>query len=260
MNIIFYIITLLLLATQAFAENAHPANATRLYEVHWGGLHIADLAGEISKNHFAVDIKSYGMVKKISKYKSHSELDFSFENGKYVPKKFFTTSRQRHGKRDIKISYNDNAAIKKEQVTPPDKRFKRPAVADNMKKFVVDPLTAALISRIKIKQALESGKSNFSFNIYDARRLSRLEFQVEGKTTIKLHGKKTPAIKMSFRRAPIAGHTQNELKRQKGEEPDFTVFLSDDEAMLPIKAYATAPLGKAIITMKRDCESISECF
>ncbi len=240
----------------SFAENNQ--KSARWYKVHWNNMYLADLKVELRDNDITAKIDSHGVIKTISKYSNYSHSKFHNNNGKYIPEIFNSNLTQRQGKKDIIIKYGENGEITEESVIPPDNRYKRPAVENHLKKDAPNPLVAVLLTRDKIRESLEKGENKFEYNIYDGRRLARLEFNIIGKETIKLHGNNLNALKITFKRIPVAGFTNNELKRMKGENPDFTIYL-DEKDLLPIKADAVAPLGKAFFTLVKECESIEKC-
>lgn len=246
--------------SSASAGDNETLTVARWYKVYWGGLHVADLVAGINGSRFDTIIKSYGIVKKFSNYSSSTTSYFDVENGKYIPKSFFTEFQQRKRHRTIDIKYNENGGILDEAVNPPDNRAKRPAVDVTLKDGSVDPLTAVMIAREKIRESLENGNTAFSFNMYDGRRLASLDFKLNGRKKTTVNGKEHDVIEVTFRRNPIAGFTHNELKRMKSEEPDFTLYLSDDENLLPVKADMDAELGVAVLLLERECKSISECI
>ena len=249
----FYLILLPL--SSIAADNTTTA---RWYKIYWNKIYIADLKASISENEVAAKIQSYGTVKAISKYANYTYTKFHKNGDQYIPEEFISNTTQRQGKKDVVIKYGNDGKILEESVTPPDKRHKRPAVEDNLKIDAFNPAFAAIIARDKIGDGLANGKKKFHLNIYDGRRLSKLEFNIIGRQTIKVLEKNTDVVKIEFRRIPVAGFTNNELKRMNGEEPDFSVYLNIND-LLPVKADAVAPLGKASFILEKECKSIEEC-
>lgn len=230
----------------------------RWYKIYWNSAYIADLKVGLDGDKLESLIDTRGIVKRISKYSNHTYSTFHVYNGLYMPDNFRSNLRQRHGNKDILIEYAQNGKIIKEEVIPPDNRAKRKAVSEDKKNGAVDPLTAAVVARQKIKYAIAANEKEFSFDIYDGRRLSRLNFHIYGKENIKLLEKNMNVLKIGFKRLPIEGFTKNEFKRMKGEEPDFIVYL-EEGSLLPVKSDAAAPLGKALFVLEKECETIASC-
>lgn len=249
---------LVVLAPSASHAIEEIKQAAQLYQVYWKGLHIGDFRVEINNGSISSEIQSYGTAKKISKYSNSASSKFHKEGDTYIPTSYYTYLTQRQGDKKVNVNYDATGNITKESVVPPDKAYKRPPVKNESKKGTVDPLTAALIARDKISDALAKGETKFNFNIYDGRRLSRLDFTILGKDKIKALDKDQDVVKVNVRRSAIEGYTNNELKRMQGEEPDILVYLST-ETLLPVKANAEAILGQADFKLVKECESLEQC-
>lgn len=237
----------------------HPPIA-RLYKVYYGGIHIADLAAEFSDQHVATIIKTYGLVKKVSKFSSQTIGYYRPQNKDYLPASFSTEFFQRRGKRTIDLDFSPKGEITSENVVPPDPEWKRPKVDASLKKGTYDPMTSFVVARHRIRQALAIGNKTFKFPMYDGRRLAELQFTVFGRETRTIDKIKYPVVKVQLRRVPLAGYTDNERKRIKaGEEPLVTGYFSDDELFVPILVIADAPLGSAVIRFDRSCKTLADC-
>lgn len=230
-----------------------PPEGVRKYGVYWTGIHIADLTVTQSALEMRARIDSYGVVKKVSKFKSQTRSVYKkSDDGTLIPVSFNTVFRNRSRERSIDIFYDPNGGVTQESVVPPDNRKKRPAVANDLKIGALDPLTAALWARMRVIEARKNGERSFSFPIYDGRRLSRLDFSLGKKSEISVNGRSYNVISLVMRRVALQGYTKRELERIKDEEPVMTIYVTDDEAAMPVKAEAAAPLGTAIIEYEGD--------
>ena len=227
-----------------------PPDGARRYGVYWTGVHVADMFVSHSPTAMDVEIKSYGLVKKISKFKSKTRTAYLQDSGAVRPATFHTVFQNRSRERKIDIAYDAQGNVLKESVVPPDNRKKRPAVSQQGKDAAVDPLTATLLARQRVIEARQKGEKQFNFPIYDGRRLSMLNFKIGNTKNIKVDGKKYRVFPLTFRRSPIEGHTDRELERMKEEEPTMKVYVTDDETAMPVRAEGKAPLGTAIILYK----------
>lgn len=235
-----------------------PLKTARWYKIYWKAIHIADFRMGIDGESLVSNIDSQGLAQKISKYKNYTSGSFHKIGDAYLPVHFDSSLRQRQGTIKVRLDFDKNGNITEESVIPPDKRYKRPAVANASKVGVVDPLTAIMVAKSKIETSLSEGEKEFSFNIYDGRRLFRLDFNIYGIETIKALEKNWDVVKIGFRRFPLEGFTNNELKRMKGEDPDFIVYLEKD-SLIPVKADAAAPLGRAMFVLVKECDTVAEC-
>jgi hypothetical protein len=260
-NLCLFFLLLIFSATGVNAKviPSDTVKTVRWYKVYWSGIHVADLKADVKEDGLDAIIESYGIVKKISKYESKFKTKFQYVEGEFVPNSYYTEFQQRNGSRKIDIKYNNDGVVSEEKVVPPDNRAKRPAVDDNLKQDAFDPLTAFMAARKMLKESLAKGEDQFELKMYDGRRLAKLVFNIEGRFDRNIKGNKHKVIKVTFKRKPIEGFTNNELKRMKGEEPIFTLYLSDDEKLLPLKADAEAPLGTAVLLFEKECLSIDEC-
>lgn len=247
MKKIFLGLFILLLPAISYADDNIVTN--RKYSVHWNGMYIADLFADIKEGNLSAKIESYGLVKKVSKYSSQYNTKFIKNGDNYISQSYHNSFTQRRGDKVIDIKYNKKGEVISDVITPPDNRAKRPAVEDTLKNQAYDPLTAVLVAHKAIKDAVKKQENEFYIKIYDGRRLARLDFKIYGHEEIIINGKKRRVIEVSFKRAPIQGFTNNELKRMHKEEPDFTLYL-DENDFLPIKAEAEAPIGNAMLLLE----------
>lgn len=246
----------------ALAATTSPDTQTlvRWYKIYWSGIHVADLIASLSQGNFTTQIETYGLAKTISKYASLTSLEYNKNNNIYAPIAYHSKFNQRHGGRSVEISYLENGKIAYQSVTPPDAEWKRPKVPEALRKHAVDPLAAFLLAQQKIKEALEQNNQRFTIDVYDGRSLYGLDFTVYGRIKKKIKDREYSLIQVEFKRRSIAGFTANELKKIPTEEPTFTVYLSDDELLLPLKADAEAPLGTAVLFLEKECRSLNECL
>lgn len=263
LNIILFI-GVLLLSTNSIAKPREfsDINAARIYKVYYAGLHIADFITQATNNRVEAIIESKGIAKLFSNYSSKTFVTYKYNKAKndYIPFEFFTESKLKNRERKINITYNDIGNIVTENVTPPDNRTKRPAVENNLKIGALDPLMVAIFARDKIHEAINKQENEFTLKVYDGRRLANLYFTINGKETVKFNNENKPAINVTLKREPVAGFTNNELKRMENEEPTITIYLSDDEMLLPLKANAKAPLGSAVLKLEKECKTLQNCL
>jgi hypothetical protein len=237
-----------------------PPLGVATYGVYWEGVRIAGMRAEISAASMRVDIDSYGIVKEISGYRSRTRTDFAERKGGRRPSAFHTVFRRKGKDKTIDLRYDPaTGAVVHDEVVPPDNRLKRPAVGQEGKDKAVDPLTAVLLARQTLRQYLKSGKRHFTFDLYDGRRLSWLGFEIAGRATVRVRGEDRKAVVLVFRRRALEGHTSRELERMKREEPVVTVYVSDDDALMPLLAEGKAPLGTAYIRYEGTCAAGEGC-
>ena len=245
----------------AFAnEGSHPApQVAKWYKVYWSGIHVADMIATVEDKKMDIMIDSYGIAKTLSKFSSKTRSTFVFKDGRYVPASYYSAFTQRRGDRSIDINYNTEGVITSEVVNPPDKSWKRPPVEDDKKVGAYDPVTVFLAARNYLKMAHEAQKNYFSLPVYDGRRLSRIHFHIVGEQIIEVEDTKHDVVKVVVSRDQVAGFAKREMKRSKEEEPTITFYFSNDEHFMPIKAFAQAPIGTAVMLLEKTCSSVADC-
>ena len=253
------------LAERVSNEETDTLHITRWYKVYWLGMHVANLVTEVKEDddgifHMESHINSKGIAKKVSKFWNVTKSSTrKTAKGEFIPYQFDSISRLRKKKRSIAINYVDSGTIEQETVTPPDNRHKRPAVENERKIGTFDPHTAVLVAHKQIKDALDSCKKYFTVPIYDARRLSNLNFVMKGRKKLKYNDKVISVVHVTLERDAVAGYTNNEKKRMKKENPVIDLYLEDNHLMLPVKVVANAPIGSATAILERQCYDISSC-
>ena len=243
----------------SYAGDDESLYKARWYKAYWGNIYIGDLFAEIAGKQIRVAIQSYGLVATISRYRSVTLGQFRMLPNGYIPEYFATQYRNRQGERRIALQYDSDGNLVKETVIPPDKRWKRPAVSEALKQHSVDPVTAFMVARWQLKKALEEGHTNIAFTMYDGRRLSRFDFTLLGRKDLTMGKHTYPVVIVRFLRHPVAGYTNNELQRMKGEEPEMVVYVTEDALFLPVRIDAKAPLGQVVIRHAEDCHSLEHC-
>lgn len=265
MKKIFLAITLLLsLPAGAFAEALERPEEARLYKLYWGGMNLGNLVGAIEKAedgyHFKVNMRSRGLARLITKYQSDTLTHFAFtDDHQALPVSFMTKGSLRKKQRIINIDYDQEGLITYENVNPPDKRWKRPAVKKESKAGSMDPLTMLINVRKRVIDYLQGGEKEFTYLLYEGRRLSKLYFTIHGKMRLTIGSEEFPVIHVHARRDPLEGFTNREKEKMAMEEPVIDMYLSDDEFLLPVKAVGEIPVGNAIMLLKKVCKTMEEC-
>jgi len=238
-------------------------NVIKKYEVTWLGFHVGDLFIKIKSeeqdgeafSRMQVIIRSYGLARKISGYQSDTQALIKYKGkGKYLPHEYATSFALRKKRRDITFLYSeDGSRIIKETNVPPEKRWKRKEVEVEEKLNTYDPLTLSLMAREKLITAVKLGEKEFTMSLYDGRRRTDFEFNIEDYT------KKEKLINVTFTEIPISGYTNNEMKKIKSRKPMIRLFISP-ENYFPIRAEGESTIGTAIIKLKDECSTLKECL
>lgn len=183
-----------------------------------------------------------------------------FEN-KTVPESFRTKVRHKKKTREIELVFDETGKnLVVEKVTPPDKRGKRPAVAESLKTGAFDPISGFLEARRLIKKAVEVGKVNssrmynFTLPVYDGRRRTDFLFALK---KIKSSG----LLELSMGQNAVGGYTNRELSKDEGINRSKFVIMIDPTSYLPVEVIGHHPLGTASAEYIKDCsQKFEECI
>lgn len=203
--------------------------------------------------------KTNGFIDYLFGWMSYTVSYFKVVDNKIIPKKFKSKTKLKKKVREIEIAYDKNGKIKSEKVTPPDNRNKRPAVPENLKKRVFDPLSIIIQTRKMVRDAIENNHFNdrgvykFILPLYDARKRTDINFF--------LHKKKSKGLyKLEITRKPISGYTNNELEQAEEHQIKVSVFI-DPKTLLPVRAEGKSLIGTAKASYIGDCkQGIKTCI
>lgn len=259
----------ILCAKPAFAAPVLPDGAG-IYGVYWGGFHVADIVIGTQQQGkactVATHVRSYGLAKLVSGFRSDTEADFTCEalKGKstdpfpadsITPQHYTTHFMLRKRERNIDLTYSkDGGKIIKDENNPPENRWKRPAVPQEMKQDVYDPLTLSVVARSIVRHAVLAGRTPESFVValYDGRRRTDITFHYHGLDEDGLHI-------VEFTEVPVAGYTGNELKDYDHSQKKFFIKL-DAEHFMPLRAIGSSTFGSAVIRLRESCETTENCL
>lgn len=245
------------------AENLTPIDEKLYYEANWSGVNFGKIGIEINeqpdKANVTCDISSSGIMALFIKHSSHTTLAASGHNFTYPDRvyesNYFTRKKSRH----VKLTYK-NSKISEQIVEPPDNRDKRPAVPEDDINSAYDLMSFLLQMRSELFAAQKSGKTEFSINAYDGRRLTQGDFKITGKKTIQVAGAKQETIVVSSRRKFLAGYTKSEQDDYDPNEPSMTTYFSNDEKLIPLRMEVPFFMQVISATLVKRCEKAGECL
>lgn len=238
---IIYALFLLFVAPVYAAESAEqlvPLNEKLSYEASFLGLGIGKAGIEINQKPEAAtvicDIATSGIVGLFVKHSSHTELTASGADFVYPQKNYASDYQTRGKKRSVKLVYSDGK-ITQEIIAPPESSDKRPKVPDIDKNAAYDLMSFLLQIRKELFVAKATGKTHFSIDAYDGRRLTNADFNITGTKTIKISGKKYVTTVVVARRTFKAGYSKSEMESYDPNEPSMTLYFSTDEKLIPLR-------------------------
>ncbi len=262
-----FINTLLLLVITAFplkpALALTPVTEKLYYEAGYGGILFGKVGIEISqqpdKAEVTCDITSSGILAVFLKHSSHTTLSASGSNYTYPNRNYESHYHTRKKSRSVKLVYK-NGKIDSQDVQPPENREKRPAVPEADINAAYDLMAFLLEMRKEVTEALKSGKTAFTINAYDGRRLSQADFTISGVNTIQIAGQDTKVLTVIARRKPLAGFTQGEIEDFNPDEPSLTVYLSNDDRLTPLRMEVPFLMQKITANLIKECTGQESCL
>jgi hypothetical protein len=251
----------------ASEKNSH--NVIKRFNLGYLTFDVADFYAEIKPIEQTSEYTKY-----VSKFYSRSNgfIDYLFGwrsntiavtkayKNKTIPQSFRTKVLLKKKTREIAIDYDKNGKITFEQVTPPDNRAKRPAVEDSKKIGSLDPLSIVLEAHRMIKNGFvennfdSKGKYVFSLPLYDGRRRSDINFEVDKKKN------NDGLIHLKITQKPLAGYTENEWREIRKGERSVDIYLNPT-SYWPVQAEGKSALGSARAKFLHDCQTkFEECI
>ena len=89
---------------------------------------------------------------------------------------------------------------------------------------------------------------NFFSNVYT--KFKALEIFVN---------KNVKAIHLTAFNKPVSGYTKNEMRDMPEQNPKISVWVGDDNLLLPIKGDGQTRVGFASGSLVKECRTIKEC-
>ena len=257
---LFNILMTLCFAYPANAEGAlTPVNFRGLYELTFSGLPFGKFAIDVQQTpaHYTIsnDIKITGLLALFVQHSSHTTAagdgaDFAYPNVAYE-----TRYQTRKKKKYVKMVWKDGAMAER-LLDPPDDPASRPPVTAEALQGTINPLELLLAMRKEVQQ----GKNAFALRVFDGRRLTQVDFTVNGKGKLRLNGVVTPAMVVEARRTLVAGFTEKEIARRDPSEGPLTIYYSDDGRLIPLRMETQLSFGMLASTLARECKEGENCW
>lgn len=270
MRVIFGLLLPLLMATPVNAQETaplpplQPYNSIGYYEVAWSGLTVGGMAiaAHDDDKTYGMDVrvKSNGLAWAFTKHHSTTTVEGIKRKGSYIPQRFETWFTLRKDTRHIVLDYDKNGKLTNELNTPPEDRNKRPEVPMELKQHVVDALTTFFVQRQEVYKALKNGEDRFTIRMYDGRRLTDMQYFVQGRKEVNWNKQDTRVIVFNLSRSPVAGFKKNELEEIEGkQDPAVSLYLSDDGKLIPLKIIIDSSAGSFYANFKHSCADMESC-
>ncbi len=253
-----------LAAAPALAEQQIPIDFKGVYEFGLGGIPLGRMGLEANQNagHYSgtCDLMSTGLLKLFVEHKSHTTVYASGKDFSYSDIEYETHYSTRKKAKYVKLTYK-NGKLAGEELIPPENYDKRPRVPMEQKEHASDPLSFLVNMRMALIAALKDNRREFTFTVFDGRRLTEANFEIkETPRMIRRNDKKIAVVSVSLTRKLLAGYTKSELAKQDLHEPPLYIYFSRDERLIPLAMETTAWFGTLTAHLVKECRTGESCL
>lgn len=239
----------LAVVTPAWADvpTLKPMNYTLKYDVTFNGLPIGRIRIVASEDDYkysaSVDTKTRGLLRMFDSTKSLITAAGRKDEGTFIQKDFSSRSTDDDSTKLTTIRYGMKGEVIKSERKPPDDPANRPPVPLEQASEGMNPLTALLVTRYRLRDYIAANERKVTIRTYDGARLADLTFTAHSRTSFEIMDKRVNVINTELTRKPIAGYKAKELKKFEEGDPIIHVFFSADERFLPVKADINLRFG-----------------
>lgn len=243
---------------------------TALYNVYWSGFNVADLLIDINqtteKYDMRIAIETYGLAYSFTKFTTRAHVSGDvLPGGGWQPRKYFSKHRWRDKITTINFEYDADGKMISHSHQPPINHHARPKVKPEESNGTYDPISAYLLARYDISNAIKAihagkpyNRSSSQINVFDGRRVANVGFDIIDKIKrFHINGKKQWTRPVRMWRQPVAGFKPKELKE---DTTDVVIFFARSYPYLPLMLEADSPAGEVYARFERYCHSYDECL
>ena len=244
------------------AQTLDNAAVTARYEFSWGGISFGKIAlsADETDSTYAMRtlIKSKGLASIFVKHTSDTKMDGTKSGATYLPQNYDANFQTRNKKKHINLKYDGAGNISREISEPVD--TDRPKVSDKERAGAHDPLSLVFDIRRKLFDALAASSKTFNVNMYDGRRLTKVQIDVVDIVKRTVAGEAQNLVHVIATRAPLSGYTDKELARMKNGVNSMHIYFSDDANLWPLLMEVEVYFATLRGEFTKACDKIEECF
>ena len=241
----------------AFAQSRPPLEPLMLhakYTVAWNGITIGrinmDAKEDAAHYELTVDTKTHGIATIFTNERRIAQADGLVQNNRYVPQHYASLPQGKDEGRRTNLAYDGSGHISHRERVPDDDVDWRAPVPRAQLHGVADPVSAGLILRRTLYDALAQDKNEVRVKTYDGARLAEMHFTaLKEEARVEVAGSYRNAITTVVSRQPIAGYTSKELKAFTKGDPAIHLYFSDDAKFIPLRATVSALFGELSATL-----------
>ena len=257
------------------AAAAPPENEKLVYEMMFGGLHVADalVSLEETDGHYqaTITVRSRGLVSMMSNFAATVDAEGEVDDGvkpaalPVAPALYrrewsagttaaslrMTFDPQSHIAETDERIFNPLNGQQLERKDVPWKHYVHPAkpVPANLRKDVIDPVTAFIAARDVVRR--HAGAATLTFPIFDGARRYNISAQIDAPRDETVKGLTRRVIAFTAHMKPVAGFDEDlvdDVDRGEGR-----MLFSADARALPLQVMIGNNYGTGVMNLVADC-------
>lgn len=252
---------LALAATSAAGAGAGRADEIiAFYRASWAGLPAAEVRLKFSQSgehyHDEVHIETKGLSRWITRFRGDAASEGRFATGGAAAPSHYEARYDLRKWHDVRVSMSfvarDGATVAERSA---EENRRKPPLAERYRQNVLDPISAVVAIRERLRAGLPAPGSRFSVPVYDGARRFDVAVEVEPAED----GKKDIRLKLVLR--PIAG-----FKGASGEDGDpdnsprpAEATFSGDGRLVPLSLSVSVVFLPLVVRFDHFCASYADC-
>jgi len=249
------------------AAQAREQNERLLYDVMFGGLHVADVVVSMSQTADSYDsslaMRTRGMAESFQDFRADMSSQGGFVELRPAPSVHTRAWSSPKVASEMTMRYDPlngmsqaverlyhpvtGAALTPEDMPWNNRRAPKP-VPENLRSGAVDPVAAFIAAR---RAVLESGQKEVRVPIYDGRRRYDIVSTVGKPRTATIKDLTRDVIPVTSKVEPVFGFEPDAEDRMR--ESSGRTFFSNDERFIPIQIVLSNDLFSSVMNLRAEC-------
>lgn len=265
MKPIFWLALLVGIAA-ATGAGAREQKERLLYNVMYGGLHVADVVVTIEQGIQSYDaslnMRTRGMLEWFQDFRADMKAEGRFDTGHPAPQLFTRSWRSPEVASNMSMRFAParveerffhpitNDVIKPEDLPWNSRRKPFPVVPEKLQSGAVDPITAFIAAR---RQFQTSTATNVRVPIYDGRRRYDIVSTLGKPRTVTINDQTRTLTPVTSRLEPVFGFEDEGAERMRSSTG--TMLLSNDERFIPVQIVLGNDMFSAVMNLTAECNT-----
>jgi hypothetical protein len=261
--------SLIVLAVLTFASTsqAREQNERLLYDVMFGGLHVADVVVTMNQTAASYEsslaMRTRGVAESFQDFRADMSSQGGFVEKRTAPSVHTRAWSSPKVASEMTMRYDPvngmsqaverlyhpitGAALKPEDLPWNNRRAPKP-VPDNLRSGAVDPVAAFIAAR---RQVIESGQKEVRVPIYDGRRRYDIVSTVGKPRSATIKDVTRDVIPVVSKVEPVFGFEPDAEDRMR--DSSGTTYFSNDERFIPVQIVLSNDLFSSVMNLRAEC-------